>query len=104
MSKLQELMAKHYPARSYSGRGMFGKSCLGFDLNCGIGMGRFLSTLIESTLGLSQDSIDEIAEQIESIQTDHMGLGMIVYFPGVEFYGEGDDLDDADFMVGLDSD
>lgn len=88
-----------YDTRSYSGRSMYGKECLGIDLDSGLGsfigdVIRGLSEVDSDTL-LDHESAHDVAEAFDDMQTDDMGRGMIVYFPGTPFTdNECDDEDD----------
>ncbi len=80
--------------RSYSGRGMYGKSCLGVELNESYGnsvIANFTSLILDrlSHSGLSRDvliiEMREIANAFGMMAWDSLGKGTIVYFPGI-FY------------------
>ena len=74
---------------SYSGRGMFGKKCVGLS---GGNPCKMLMELIDFFYVMSMDEASIFAEQVENeVCMDHMGKGYIVYFPKVQ---EGGDLDD----------
>jgi hypothetical protein len=60
---------------TYSGRGMYGEQCVGFDLDDHNDIG-MLSVSIVEVLGS-----DEGRKMVENTRTDSMGLGIIVYFP-----------------------
>lgn len=62
---------------NYSGRGMFGRTCVGFDLGHA-GELFSLGAAVERVLG------DEAVEW-GSPSTDSMGYGTIAYFRGLEF-------------------
>ena len=76
--------------RSYSGRGMYDKTCIGFTTNRNIG--NAFADII-SSLAHSSDSVnmEEVADAFRTMQTDSMGFGTIVYFPGTEFVDESVD-------------
>ncbi len=59
----------------YSGRMMFGATCISWDLDNAAEMLR-LSIAISTALG------DEGLQMVDAARTDSMGLGLIVYFPG----------------------
>ena len=76
-----------YKARDYSGRFMFGKYCLGYDVD---NVEKFLVDVLDygarSYLanGLTLDNLDnwqEFVRLLRRAQKDTMGLGVIVYFP-----------------------
>lgn len=82
--------------RSYSGRAMYGKTCLAVDLDGGT-LGPFVADVIEALQTQVGGEImstngDDISEAFRSMKTDSMGRGSVVYFPGVPFEdGDGDD-------------
>lgn len=90
--------------RSYSGRFMYGKQCLGIEFG---GRGDKYDTeyelfgdLLEACLDATddQDNLRELAEIVKGARSDSMGLGMVVYFPRVKWeeymYGDDDDSDE----------
>lgn len=99
-------------ARSYSGRGMFGKSCLGVELDRGVSVGKLFATVLETLFGegasraedFSEDGEDvereeialQIAEAFRDMCQDQMGTGAIVYFPNIEYVDEEEEEDDED--------
>jgi hypothetical protein len=83
--RIQKILEDNgYECRSYSGRGMFGKKCLGVvmdDFN-------FIP-------GLTQDDCDDLNDYM----SDNMGLGTIFYWkniPYVEDYNEETVNDEED--------
>jgi hypothetical protein len=71
--------------RSYSGRGMYGKQCLGIDMDSMADAFRF-ALMIED---------EDLTVALSNPCFDSMGLGIIVYFPNVEApEGIDDDEDD----------
>ena len=71
-----------YTTRSYSGRCMFGRNCLGVVVS---DVPRFLFEAGYS-LGLYNGENEDICtERPTEIRFDSMGLDSIVYFPEVEF-------------------
>lgn len=88
-SRIQELIElsdgdEGRTCRSYSGRGMMGKQCLGVDVDNVFG---FIANLIED-LGEQNCNVafhQELADELREMQTDSMGKGKIVYFPALRF-------------------
>lgn len=73
---------------TYSGRFMYGEECVGFDIDN-------ISQMSDLTLALAEVyGTDKARAIMDKARTDSMGLGMIVYFPGVEAEGWTDDSDD----------
>lgn len=76
---------------SYSGRGMFGSSCVGFTT----GEYGGAADLAKFVLAVSQALGSDVAVQIaDATRTDSMGRGVIYYFPGVVAEGWSDDEDE----------
>ena len=76
-------------ARTYSGRGMYGKSCAGItisDESSLVELGAAIVTTIED-----EDLSDTL---IKGARLDSMGRGVIVYWPTIET--DGDDEDEED--------
>lgn len=101
MHPLQRLIEDSgFKPRSYSGRGMYGKECLGVCPEGGLGP--FVSTLMVSVLenvahdhGSHAEEKFEAAKALEKLTTDNMGRGVVVYFPGVPFEGDEDAYDES---------
>ena len=68
--------------QSYSGRGMYGKSCLGVRVS---NLGQFMSQVLTGQVDLEIDvaDIQDLAEAFEGMKTDSLGLDMICYFPEI---------------------
>lgn len=75
--------------RSYEGRGMYGRSCLGVVISCSLG--EFFADVMSASLETHQAAD---AESFRGMRTDSMGLGTVVYFPNVPFVGDDEDEDD----------
>ncbi|KVR21679.1 hypothetical protein WK13_34645 [Burkholderia ubonensis] len=74
--------------RSYSGRGMYGKSCLGVFLDDRAGHANLCQ--LGGMLVHAADASDqyEVMCDLEGTKTDDLGLGTIVYWPSIEYVGE----------------
>lgn len=77
----------------YSGRSMFGKTCFGIDFDHGSDVAEFFINLAEADA--------DLARMLRSrMRQDSMGLGLIVYFPGISLDGRSSyqepDYDDTD--------
>jgi hypothetical protein len=84
----RELEDAGHEVRSYSGRGMYGKDCLGCD---SMTLEEFVLFAFELGSHLNddeekEDERDLISRALARVKTDSMGMGIIIYFPGVEFY------------------
>jgi len=86
---IQAIEEAGYQARSYSGRGMYGKSCVG--VTCGWAEAFTLGVKVGAVLA-SEDSAEALADLW--VRTDSMGHDMIVYFPGVAWDEDEDEDED----------
>lgn len=68
------LSAAGYDYREYSGRGMFGKQCVGVDVSD-------LRDLMGLLAEISKIDPEFTAMLIQDAQFDDMGRGMIIYWP-----------------------
>lgn len=71
--------------REYSGRGMYGKHCLGVDVERNM-----MPEAFEICVNLIKNGAETeaIAEFGRGIDYDSMGLGMIIYWPALTLTGE----------------
>lgn len=72
-----------FKVRDYSGRGMYGRNCIGIDVDTTGDVMKIAALLIDGGF-----STDEIIELGEGMTTDSMGRGMIVYWPGIKLTTE----------------
>ena len=114
-----------YEYRSYSGRGMFGKSCVGVVLDEGVRPFKFIADLVgatfndvtinfesaveDGTKSLADNMNDaeeavtnavetmgeELSATLERAAWDSMGMGTVVYFPDVAWVESEGDGDDV---------
>lgn len=68
----------------YSGRGMFGRKCLGVAIPSGYS---YMDMLIKLTQYLGENGGDDVDFELEGLAVDDLGLDTIVIFPiwGGEF-------------------
>lgn len=65
----------------YSGRGMFGKSCLGITVE----------NLEKSLFKLGKESLNyDFYQELEWFRTDNMGRSYIIYFPKIQKAVDGE--------------
>ena len=91
-----------YVTRSYSGRAMYGKKCLGFETSRNQSPIRATAEIMVE-LGDrcrykegSQDlELSDFAEFFSDVKEDSMGLGMIIYFPEIVWNEAWDEEDDS---------
>ena len=72
--------------RHYSGRAMYGDECLGVTINRDITQVELGAKLMKKAMDIPNRPprfIDDLLNALENARTDSMGLGTIVYFPGV---------------------
>jgi len=91
---VEVIESANYEVRAYSGRGMYGRSCIGIDVAQGVSMFKVGVDVanMATTLGY-----EDLAEDIGDLRVaqDSMGLGAIVYFPNVAWpEEEAEDVDD----------
>ena len=65
----------------YSGRGMFGKKCLGVVVRSG---DSFMAFLIALTKYLDEQGIEDTALTLEGVSYDELGLDTVIYFPNIK--------------------
>lgn len=75
--------------RSYSGRGMYGKRCLGITTDS---PERAILTLIQVAvdLGFEGEDLQDLLLELDNMCTDSMGRSAIVYWPKFEMNGSGE--------------
>jgi len=92
-SALQDLAeAAELHVRSYSGRFMFGKDCLGIE---GSSITEIYGALFQAAADVSCD-MQTIAEELQGAHSDSMGRDVIVYFPQVAYESDEDEEDEED--------
>lgn len=70
---ISAIRAAGYAARQYSGRGMYGQSCVGFCVDGGVASAFEAGAAVAARLG----------EGVPTASSDAMGRGSIIYFRGV---------------------
>lgn len=86
-----------YETRSYSGRCMYGATCLGVELDDRLG--DFFASILDAIASLGEEERDEaldLASAFRSMKTDSMGRGTIVYFESVPFKDEKEADEDSE--------
>ena len=80
MSKLQKILEDNdYECRSYSGRGMYGKECLGVTIDSDKNIFS-IGLMVGQELGHN-----DYIEDIDDVRYDNMGLGTIIYWPRIKY-------------------
>jgi len=75
--------------RSYSGRGMYGSTCLAVTgEDAGKVLGRLMGALLNVGEKLSAMERQELARALRSVKWDSLGFDTIVYFPNLRFTRE----------------
>ena len=64
----------------YSGRGMFGRKCLGVVEKQGCS---FMDFIINLTRYMDDNDVDDIDFKLEGATYDNLGLDTVVYFPNI---------------------
>lgn len=65
----------------YSGKGMFGRHCIGIIVKKG---SSYMDCLIKLTSYLQEQGYDDVDFKLEGIRVDDLGLDTIIYFPNIE--------------------
>lgn len=65
---------------NYSGRGMFGRTCLGVIVQRN---DSFMDFIINLTRYLDDNDVDDIDFKLEGATYDNLGLDTVVYFPNI---------------------
>ena len=65
---------------NYSGRGMFGRSCLGVVIKQGYS---FMDFIINLTKYMDNNGVEDTDFSLEGASYDSLGLDTIVYFPNI---------------------
>lgn len=83
-SDFQEFLEDHaedidYTVRSYSGRSMYGKNCIGIDTD------NVYTTIALLAFQAGQDDFEHFQDLIDSMRVDSMGKGSILYWPKETF-------------------
>lgn len=97
MINVEELLIEaaketEFRVRNYSGRGMYGRNCLGV---VGESVGTIIADILKEATYLLGDEDDpmqamrDLMDLCGEYRTDNMGLSMIVYWPDINF-GEED--------------
>lgn len=74
--------------RTYSGRSMYGKQCLGVQADDGIS--ELYADLFQAAADTDVD-LQEVADDLRGACQDAMGRGSILYFPSIPFCEEEDE-------------
>lgn len=84
------LIESEQNVRAYSGRGMYGKSCVGIVTD---DLGEAVACVMDWAIEQVNDSsespehLDTLRQRLRSMSTDSMGRDMIVYFPRLSSEG-----------------
>lgn len=65
---------------NYSGRGMFGRKCLGVVVKQGYS---FMDFIIKLTKYMDDNNVDDVDFKLEGTTYDNLGLDTVVYFPNI---------------------
>ncbi len=80
-----------FTVRSYSGRGMYGESCLAISFNGSIT--RLFGAVLRAAEGVEfrPGGLEDIAQAFEDARQDNMGRGTVVYFTNEKYVQDSDD-------------
>lgn len=89
----------NHSARTYSGRGMFGKECVGVTLDRNTPESEFIADVIEVIADNEEwDTLREFCSLLRDSRGDSMGLGSIIYWPQIEW---PDDMETGKYHADL---
>lgn len=95
-SRLQDTLESTLDGvRSYSGRGMYGRSCLGIETD---DIGDVFAAVLEELEG--EEDTQDIQLAFKDMRTDAMGRSTIVYFPTVPFVEDDEEDDEGSSEAG----
>lgn len=85
MTEFQNFLEKTcgYEVRSYSGRGMYGKTCIAIEV------GDVLEELSEISYKAGENGI----EMPNEVKSDSLGIGYVLYWPSFNYTNEVDEND-----------
>jgi len=85
LQELFEGVDTDFGCRSYSGRGMYGETCLGISVDLRSLLSAVADALLFPPFPLDDGRRVVIVLALQRVQTDSMGCGSIVYFPGIPY-------------------
>ncbi len=87
-----------FEPRSYSGRAMYGRRCLGVEIDRNQSIGNVVAAILESIADddcrSNEQGLREIADGFRDMRWDNMGLDTIYYFPNVPFVSDDEEEDE----------
>jgi hypothetical protein len=88
---------EEFQYRSYSGRGMFGKQCLGITFSNvaeALAFGAWLGQTFSNPYGRSEETT--ASALLLKTRQDSMGRGIVIYWPELEYSGPSAESEDED--------
>lgn len=87
-----------FDPQSYSGRGMYGRNCLSFNLDRDENVVDAILDLAEAVNSYVEESSEvdfgDVIYQFKGAKTDSMGLGEVIYFPNIEWEDDDEELEE----------
>ena len=87
-----------FDPQSYSGRGMYGRKCLSFNLDRDENVVDAILDLAEALNSHAQENpeieFEDAIQEFKGAKIDSMGLGEVVYFPNIEWEHEDEEFDE----------
>ncbi len=107
MSILKDLLdGAGFETRSYSGRGMYGRRCVGVVVeNLGSFIADTISEIVDRLAYMSEEEredhnpateMEQVVRAFRNMKTDNMGMDIIVYFPEEEWKDDEKEDDDEE--------
>ncbi len=77
----------------YSGRGMYGKSCVGIT-GSKSGCMQIIAEVIKASVNDTEMTVEEVVDMLLNFEQDSMGLDVILYWPDLEpLEADSEDID-----------
>lgn len=95
-----------FDPQSYSGRGMYGRKCLSFNLGRDENLVDAILNLAEAVNSYVEDNpeieFEDAIQEFKGAKTDSMGLGEVVYFPTIDWEEDEEEQFEEDEEDGFD--
>lgn len=89
-----------FDPQSYSGRGMYGRKCLSFNLDRDENVVDAILDLAEALSSYVQNNpeieFEDAIQEFKGAKTDSMGLGEVVYFPKIEWEDDDEEFEEEE--------
>lgn len=88
----KEILDQEFETYSYSGRAMYGKKCLAFNISREVNEAGVVALIMKNYADEFGDkTLEDIVVFFERSKTDSMGLNTIMYFPSIVWQEDWDE-------------